>query len=389
MPRDRYDDDEDDEDDDRPPRRRSRRDDNDDEDEDDRPRRRSRRDDDDNDDDRPRRRSSRFADSGPTTPALNVCGLLALIGGIPSIIINFFACCGGWIPGIIGGVASLALGIVGLVLAKKSEGKMGSGLAVAGTILGGVATVFSLLWLAFFAVLFAARPAFPTNFGVGTNSVPTRPVKVAVTAADLARAYDNEEKADDDYDGEQLEVTGTVSGTRRDPDGGTMIILAGKPGRAIACEFDPDQDTAVARVKVGDRVTVRGECEGIVNDGEVSLGGCRLISGGGLKPPDPGTGKLTPATLTQAFENDPVKAKEKYLDQKVEISGTLDRIDRSNPRSPQAIFDTPNGQLACVLNANEGAKLATANKGDTVMLRGTCTYVGFGPVKLINCMVLK
>lgn len=75
-------------------------------------------------------------------------GIAALILGIISIIVGIIPACGvvAFVPAVIG----LILGIVDIVMKnKKQEPK---GLAIAGTVLSGIAVIFIIFWVFVIAV---------------------------------------------------------------------------------------------------------------------------------------------------------------------------------------------------------------------------------------------
>ena len=134
MPRD-YDDDDD------RPRRRPRRD----EDDDDRPQvRKGRRDDFEDDyDDRPRRKRKKKLE-----PQLSVLGVLALSAGVLAVLVSLMPCTS--IFGGVIGLLGLALAIIGLVVARNSDGRQSPGLPVAGLAVNVVAILIAVGWLVFF-----------------------------------------------------------------------------------------------------------------------------------------------------------------------------------------------------------------------------------------------
>lgn len=70
-------------------------------------------------------------------------GIAALILGIVSIVIGFIPFCGAiaFVPAVIG----LILGIVDIV--KKNKAGQAKGMAIAGTVLSGLAIIFIVFWL--------------------------------------------------------------------------------------------------------------------------------------------------------------------------------------------------------------------------------------------------
>jgi hypothetical protein len=127
------------------PRRRRNRD-LDDED-DDRPRRRRRRrDDDDEDDDYPRVRQKDAVET--FIPYRNPMGLIAYYLGVFSLI----PCAGLFL-----GPAGLILGIMGLKYRKKNPTAGGGGHAIAGIVLGSIASLLNLGAVIVFVIAIASK----------------------------------------------------------------------------------------------------------------------------------------------------------------------------------------------------------------------------------------
>lgn len=86
-------------------------------------------------------------------------GVAALVLGIISIIIGFIPFCGAiaFVPAIIG----LILGIIDIV--QKSKKKEPKGMAIAGTILTGLAIVIISFWLFVFGVAASGTAGYISN----------------------------------------------------------------------------------------------------------------------------------------------------------------------------------------------------------------------------------
>jgi hypothetical protein len=87
---------------------------------------------------------------------------------------------------------------------------------------------------------------------------------VQVTAAQLAKAYeDDEDRADRLYKNKVLEVTGTLDEVDFTGETYTVLLKAG-PDDTVNCEFakDPDTRARLVRLKPGDTVRIRGKCLG-------------------------------------------------------------------------------------------------------------------------------
>ena len=360
------------EDDDRPRRRRPRDDDFDD----DRPRRRSRRDD---DDDRPAR---------PPAKQVSILGIFSLVKGIGALLLSFFPCVGA--VAIFPGLLGLFLGIIGLVVAKKSHGRQGTGLPIAGTIVSGAAVVIALIWIVVVGG-FSARSAAVRE--QEEAEVQAAGDAVAVTAADLDRAFEtNELKAEADYKGKVLAVTGTIKTIVRDRPGVVVVELRAGPDSTVDCEFRRDAEGPLAGRNIGDQITIRGKCKGR-SRGWVTLEHCMVAGAPAVTPPKAGPVKDAPAAkggnvirvtavqFAREYEDDEAAADRKYKDKVLEVTGVVDGAE---------FEDDPDGyvlQLKGVLRGLKDvtvdclfaktpavrAKLAALGPGKTVTIRGKCT----------------
>lgn len=390
MARDR-DDDRDDRDDDRPRRR--------DRDDDDRPRR-------DRDEDRPRRR--RRDDDHPPIKQASVLGILALIGGIPSVLVNFIPCCG-WVAGTVGGLVALTLGIIGLVQANGSNGRIGKGLPLAGTILGGAAVLISILWVIFFTVLAATAPTTPGG-STGTPVSPSDPIAASVPATDLVQEFkDNEPAADVKYKGKVIEVTGRVK--QVSDFGGVSDIsveLDGVNLASVDCTFSSTQRAAVSGLTTGSTVTVRGRCAGLVVF-DVALNDCIVMPAGPSKPSGttatdtkatgttptgtkPGTGagvsKLTTADLAKAFDDDEDAAHQKYMGKVIEVSGAVYKMDTDQPEVWYVTLGKEKMVVECQFKTGAPGVRALKLKAG-VTIRGKCEGIEGGLFVLKDCTLVK
>src|SRR5260370_18949970 len=92
---------------------------------------------------------------------------------------------------------------------------------------------------------------------------------ITVSAEDLYKAYQsNEAAADNLYQGKILIVTGTV-GTTSTPGAGmgnpAVILIDGRQKPIVNClGFATDAKDAIAKLKTGQKVSVKGKCMGKV-----------------------------------------------------------------------------------------------------------------------------
>lgn len=93
----------------------------------------------------------------------------------------------------------------------------------------------------------------------------TPPPTIKISAADLIKAYDNNEvKADADYKGKLLEVKGKVANVRTS--WGSTIVEIGTGSAfewGIYCYLAKDQNDKAAQLDKDDSITVVGKCDGL------------------------------------------------------------------------------------------------------------------------------
>lgn len=126
-------------------------------DRDDRPRDADRRDDRDFDSEPRRGRRGDRRREEPKAKRPSVPGALALLFGISGLTVSIIPFIGAF--GLIGAGVGLILGVIGLVLAKKSGGRVGSGLPLAGTLVSVAGLVCGGAWLALFTFILGMKPA--------------------------------------------------------------------------------------------------------------------------------------------------------------------------------------------------------------------------------------
>lgn len=260
----------DDDDDERPNvRRKPSRD--DDDDDDDRPTVRRRRDYDDDDEDRPRRRIKK-----PKQPTqVSILGVLSLIKGIGALLVSFIPCIGG--IAIFGGIMGLGEGLIGYFVAKKSNGRQGTGLSIAGMSVSGAAIVISLIWIIIGASMskkidkeVKQAEAEYEKERIERQANAAKDVKAAaagnaiqISAVEFARAYErDEDRADAMYQNKVLEVTGTIKEVDFVNEDAYVVLLRGVEDVTVDCQFtkDPATRTRLAQLRPGETITIRGKC---------------------------------------------------------------------------------------------------------------------------------
>ena len=102
---------------------------------------------------------------------------------------------------------------------------------------------------------------------------------VTIDADALHAEYDaNEVAADGKYKGKVLEVTGTVKEVKKGPFGGQEVELESSRNQflsSVDCEFPDSAQGALAKLRKGQRVSIRGKCKGLLV-GSVQLDNCVL-----------------------------------------------------------------------------------------------------------------
>jgi hypothetical protein len=395
TPRKRRRDDDDDDPEERPARRRR----DEEEDEAPAPRRRAARDDD--DDDRPRRRTARGDGGSSRGQKLNVFGLISMILGIVGIIVTVvFGCCYGWIVGIVFGVVSLILGLVGMSAAKKSDGQMGGGMALAGTILSVITIIFAILWVVFIAAMFGLAASLPTSVNTGNISSvgpaggpvsATDPVGATVTADQMWMEFrDDPTGADVKYGGKIVQVTGMID--RVIPGGAVIdaeVRLKGTGRSLVDCVFGPNRLAAVAGLTTGQTVTIRGRYDSHSPSGP-KLKDCILMpGGGGADGAAAGALKVNAIALAKEFMANPVGANAKYGNKTLEITGVVHSLVVDDPETPTVYLGQRTKEVECRFAKGAMKQGSGVIPGKTVTFRGKCVGDEDGLVVIEECTVVK
>lgn len=116
--------------------------------------------------------------------------------------------------------------------------------------------------------------------GTPTPAQPqvTEPTGVAITAAELCSAYeDNEIAADAQYKGEVLDITGVVESISKVL-GTPFVVLTDGDEWALCsaqCFFSTKDEPILAQLSKGQVITVRGKCDGYFLN--VTVKNCKVI----------------------------------------------------------------------------------------------------------------
>ena len=88
-----------------------------------------------------------------------------------------------------------------------------------------------------------------------------------LTASALLDAYDaNEEKANADYNGKVIVISGKATEKSADAKGIMSIMLQGTGLSGVNCQFSKSENEKISSVNTGDSVYVKGICTGKLTD---------------------------------------------------------------------------------------------------------------------------
>ena len=110
-----------------------------------------------------------------------------------------------------------------------------------------------------------------------TNRIQSQTPSYTLTADELYRDYEaNEVAADATYKGRIVVVSGTVQSIGKDIMDTAYVVIGGTGILdGVQCMFTRDEEASVARLSVGQRVSIQGEVSGRVI-GNVLIRGSRL-----------------------------------------------------------------------------------------------------------------
>ena len=101
---------------------------------------------------------------------------------------------------------------------------------------------------------------------------------ITISAGELYQAYDaNEVAADTKYMGKILQVSGTVEDISKDLYDTIYVTLSGGDewSLGVDCFFADSHTNDAANLSKGDRVTIKGKCDGTMMG--VGIRGCSLV----------------------------------------------------------------------------------------------------------------
>lgn len=100
---------------------------------------------------------------------------------------------------------------------------------------------------------------------------------MTLNAAALLREFsENEQAANEKYNGKLLEAQGKIASVNKKDDGTVEVILeTDDPMSGVSCVAAAENAAAAEQYQVGDNVTVRGTCTGYLSD--VILSPCAVV----------------------------------------------------------------------------------------------------------------
>jgi hypothetical protein len=210
---------------------------------------------------------------------------------------------------------------------------------------------------------------------------------IFITAADFDKAYaENAVKADTNYKGRHLEVTGKFIRVSRVVFGIAVVELEGHDGDTVNFHFNEGDQAPLAKLVPGDMVVIRGICQ---HEGTISIINCIYVKT--LQKPSLGPPVVVSAVaLAKAYEGNSVAADTKYKGKYLEITGPVLRVSQQPPgRITVEIGDEDRFLLRCDFAAKDNAQFEKVNVGDKVTIRGVCRGNAFGTVTLEDCTIPK
>src|SRR5688572_8715714 len=93
-----------------------------------------------------------------------------------------------------------------------------------------------------------------------------------VTAEDLMNEFANEKKATAKYQHKTVEVSGTIEAVSKNEKSYDVSLSTSDPMTLITVQLVPEENTAAEKLKAGDKVTLKGICNGKLSDIELNKG---------------------------------------------------------------------------------------------------------------------
>lgn len=137
--------------------------------------------------------------------------------------------------------------------------------------------VYAIVTIAVFAIIGVSYGLYMYNKKVVVEDVkPSFTIDAAVLYAEFSA---DEAAATKKYVGKTgdniiVEVTGTIGAISNE--NGIQYILVGEEMNGVYCQIDDSQKNDVALLKVGNPITIKGQCDGVLM--EVNMKRCFLVN---------------------------------------------------------------------------------------------------------------
>lgn len=128
----------------------------------------------------------------------------------------------------------------------------------------------------FFAILFLVG-----GLGLFYLSTPekveNKATDVSISAQQLYQEYEaNEATSNQKYIDKIIQVKGTIAEILKDENGAPVVVMRQSDAMAgVMCTLREDEKSAIEKYKIGDEITVKGQCTGKLMD--VVMNKCVLI----------------------------------------------------------------------------------------------------------------
>lgn len=188
-------------------------------------------------------------------PAPMILGIISIVLGVVGSIISLVPCCG-FIVGMPVGGFGLLLGVIGLIVGMVS--KQGMVLPILGSVFSVLSLIIGGLWIGYLG--YTSNRSANQIRAVRDATAPT-----VVSAVELQNQYsDNNVAADTKYKGQVLEVSGEVVDRKNSVVFYEVRLKTGAATLPISCQFNSEETPQAQSLSPGQKVTIRGLCEGQV-----------------------------------------------------------------------------------------------------------------------------
>ena len=115
------------------------------------------------------------------------------------------------------------------------------------------------------AILILSGIAWFSFLNVPKASSQGKTADFQLTATELFQAFESDEASSNaKYIGKIIDVTGTINEISSDEQGAPVLLLARGDIGGVLCTLEKDQLDAINSKKLGDQITVKGVCTGML-----------------------------------------------------------------------------------------------------------------------------